>query len=591
MKKWFLVVILLSFLTIGGTPFDKDYESALYNDFSGGINLFSSPATVKDNQALHMENLLFYGSRFRARKGVDDLQTTEIARAGITGVHRYKKSGEFSQILAVCGGLVWVYDEDSDTFDTFLKFTTDTAGSVFVTQNDSTVKGYETSYTSLGYRDSIPILLNDSLHYIYQIMSDTLIYLYDKFLGDTDTTAEFTKPFLVDRSKPTQFDTWLDYEFIPGLYQLGKYDGTEFDTTTVDTTEYTIDTVYKRTSSVLYIVPTSSFGIQPGEWDNYYVIAYNDTATSPKLNIPLRIQASLSSLLRVYADTTWITGGHLDSVGGGQTFKVIPPLPLEQLVYAGIVDSVDTSNLQTFSLYDTSQTWALNEFNYGHYVIREPDTNFYDRSVIRIRNDGTYDYLYISMASTYWTLAKGDSFEVYRLCDGTLTEAPQLVCHYQDRQWRAGYVDDPNIIKYSNLFDPDTFPGTHYIYIVRDDGDVLTAIVPLAFQDCILAFKNKYIYSITGEGPFNWWVNALVEGIGTPSQSTVISYGRNVYFYDYTGWYKFDGLNPQKISWAIEDIVADSINKDYAHLIVGEYFDQHLWWSYPSGTARPIIEP
>jgi len=120
-----------------------------------------------------------------------------------------------------------------------------------------------------------------------------------------------------------------------------------------------------------------------------------------------------------------------------------------------------------------------------------------------------------------------------------------------------------------------------------DDLDVLTALVVMPFQDYLLAFKKKNIMAITtsGLGPYDFTVVDIVQGIGTPSQASIVIHGRNVYFYDYNGWYVLNGIEPVKISWAIEPIVRDSVNQDYAHLIVGGYFDSHLWWSYPSGSA------
>ncbi len=93
------------------------------------------------------------------------------------------------------------------------------------------------------------------------------------------------------------------------------------------------------------------------------------------------------------------------------------------------------------------------------------------------------------------------------------------------------------------------------------------------------------MYAISGVGPYDFWVNDVASNIGTASFASIVPYGQTIFWYDYTGFYVLDGLEPDKMSWAIEPIVKDSINKEYAHLIVGGYFDNHLWWSYPSGSA------
>lgn len=785
MKKFWigLLIGIGSLFLIGALDFDEEYNLTIYGDFSGGKNEFSSPANVKDNQALNLSNLLFYGSQLRARKGISDLNRTgfgnlefsdtvdidasigdcnydddtfnsdsinyslanqshpdftagirfssvdisrraiidsaflklstfsgcaggrcktiiygsdeddavifsesntpadrtktdasvtyqtigdntpngeffitltvtdivqeivdrsgwdegsdlafliedngttgagenikwytydhpsatipnlkifysEIATKGITGVKEYRKSGGFSQILAVSNGMIWFYDDDTDKFMDFLQFTVDTVGSVIVVSDDSTIYGLQTSYTNLGYADSIPIYLNDSLHYIYQIACDTLIYLYDQFKGSLDSTASLTKAVFIPRDKPALFDTWLDYEFIPGLTQLIKYDGSPIDIDEDDTLEFEIDSItHDHQRLNIWTNPQfDSAGYEYYQLNNSYVIGYNDTVSDPRLNIPLLIVSQHGEYLTTWVDTTW-DSTHLYE---GQTFKILPPLEAEYRVYAGVVDSLDTvwagTDAMQCKLYDNSQTWTKYDMNFGYfYIINDeienpPGSRPPAHSLCHLLEDGNSD-VYLEIFITDWAVAylePEDTFEVWRKVDSYREHVPQYVTHWQDRQWRAGYTDDPNLLRYSYSFDPDSFPALYFMYVNPDDGDVLTAIVPLSFQDVLLVFKTKHIYGVTTGGwdEWDWSIIDLVDGIGTPTWSSIISYGQAIYFYDYTGFYRYDlsGM-PQKISWQIEKTVADSINKDYAHLIVGGHFDQHLWWSYPSGSA------
>lgn len=589
-----LVLSLIALVIIGALSYDKRYAVMTYNDFSGGLNIFSSPANLQDNQFLSAENFLFYGLRLRARKGITDLNSTGISSEPITGVCKFQKTPEFSQILAACDGNLWLYDTDTDSFSALLSYSLVdlwVADSVIVTQDDSIVRGSSfdsLSYLDLGYDDSIQIFLNDTSYYVYQILLDTLLYLYEPYRAATDSNATLNQAFPIAANKPTQFDAWVNYLFIPGLFELGKYDGEDFGQKTLDITEYEIDTVYMSGVAVI-IDATESFGIDYGDWNGYYVVAYNDTVSDPKLNIPIKIRAADGGRLELIGDSLLVVDGHLEE---GQKFKVIPPFPYKKLVYAGKVDTLYEAPGGTMEhwVFDTSQSWTETGLNFGHYIVWEPgegelEDREHHQSFTKIRNDGTYNYLFVNMSPTHFTLAEGDSFEVYRLSNSRISDIPLYVCHWQDRQWLAGYSDVPNLLRYSELFDPDDYPVTYFIYVNEDDGDVITVIIPLPFQDMLLVGKKKHIYSITGEGPYDWWVNDLVSGIGMPVWSSVISYGRMVFFYDYTGFYSFDGLNIEKISWAIEPIIADSINKDYAHMIVGDYFDQHLWWSYPSGSA------
>jgi hypothetical protein len=315
------------------------------------------------------------------------------------------------------------------------------------------------------------------------------------------------------------------------------------------------------------------------------VVAYNDTNSNPRLNIPLRIHwgDKDTKIVDLYADTSWIDGGHFRS-GEVQKFKIVSPFTYEKRIYAGRVDVVNHETPYYFyysEVYDTSQTWTVNEFDFGRYVIREPSQSTWDNQVVRIRNDGTHNYLYVYCKYSHWTLAEGDSFEVYRLSNAPATESPQLVCHWQDRQWRAGYSNDPSYIKFSERFYLDSFIlGSDYYYVNKDDGDKITALVPMSYQNCLLIGKTKSLYTLSGVAGVNATVNQFTSGVGIAAPASVVSHGRNVYFYDYNGFYMTDGNSVLLISADITPILTDSIDKNLANQIVGGYFDGHIWWTY-----------
>lgn len=608
-RYWWVGIVFVAFLSIGALQFDKDYDSALYNDFSGGKNVFSDPANLQDNQATDIENLLFYGNRLRARKAVDSFNSNSLGNYSIDGVIVFKKQ-DFEETLVTYNGAVWVASDDSNEFTTFLKENIDSVARVKVTQNDSTITGVpdSTFFTQLGYDDSISIYLNGNLYYIYQILHDTLLYLYDPYTQDTDSTSLFNAPVTVPIDRPTIFDVWLNKLFIAGSRQVIAYDGALVDTSTSDTLTFTI-TDTARVDEVFKVKtdPTpSTAGYEPGDLEGYYVVGYNDEAGGGHtLNIPLRIDNNTASWIWITVDSSFVANTHhLDSASA---FRIKPPFTSEYMVCEGIIDAVrndadTTAYYIIYNIYDHSvfSGYDSTAFDFGYYYYKHMDSEEGEfETTCRFQSMGVGDsnYLYVAClkANMVNFPAVGDTFEIWRKVSSSQRDAPSLITHWQDRQWRAGYPDDPNLLRWSYSFDPDSFPSTYYAYIVRDDGDEITALKVLSFQDLLLIFKHKHIYALTfGEtdDPYPNWVYDLVDGVGTPSSSSIISYGRKVYFYDYTGFYEFDGTTLQKISWAIEPIIADSINKDYAYLIVGGYFDQHLWWAYPSvstGTRWSII--
>lgn len=595
-----LLILLIPQLLWAPMDFDKEYTFTTYGDFSKGLNLFSSPDNVKDNQALDLNNFLFYGARLRARKGIQALNATSLGSYGIDGVHLFQKQN-FEELLVSHHGIIWVSAEDSNEFVNFLKENIDSTARVRVTQNDSSITGVpdSTFFTQLGYDDSIRIYLNDSLHYVYQILHDTFLYLYNNIAQATDTTALFNAPVTVPIDKPTLFDPWLNKVFIAGSKGVITYDGETADTSALDTLTFTItDTIRVNQMFKVKTDPSpNTAGYEPGDLEGYYVVGYNDEAGGGHvLNIPLRVINNTRNWISIIVDTSFTANTqHIDSNG---VFRIRPPFTSEYKVFEGVIDAVrddadSTGYWYNYNIYDHSvfSTYDSTSLDFGYYYYKNMDSSSGEgefETICRFQAMGTGDsnYLYVSCLNTMTNLPEvGDTFEVWRKVSSSQRDAPSFIVHWQDRQWRAGYADNPNYLWWSHIFDPDSTEGDYFAYVEQDDGDVITALKVLSFQDALLIFKTKHIYSVTGEGPLDWWINDLVDGIGTPSQASVISYGRSVYFYDYTGFYLFDGYSPNKISWQIESIIADSINKDYAYLIVGGYFDQHLWWSYPSGSA------
>jgi len=605
---------LLTVLLLAGMPADSDYQWADYHGWgTGGLNYFSTSDNLSNTQALNLVNLLFEGSHTRARKGVTKINSTSLGGYGINTTFLYDKPSEFSQIIAAYDGKVYYCDPDSDDFSDYI---TDRTFTVSVTNNDSIVKGSGTFFTLMGYSDSIEILINDTTHYIYEILTDTMLCLYSQWKGGNGAAATLTQPFYVDAVLPVGMEVWLNDLFVVGTEKIGQWDGATMTGILGDTTSFKITALEVFTGCQLKVTVTPTFASEDygfGDLVGYYIYSYNDTTTDtaqgvgnhPVFNKPLKIELQASNYIYVWADSFWVADQaneewrHLDT---NTLFKIMAPPTAEKLVFAGTWDSlhavgdgtIDTCGgyhcHQWINAYDSSQTWDKHALDFGIYELRLAGSSLFpSMSNVFLRADGNgVVYLYgFYKGCTGWT--QGDSFEIYRLYSTSIPEVPQYIAHWMDCQWQAGFTDDPNLIIWSEAFDPDSFHVLNHTYVDRDDGDIITALVVMSFQDYLLVFKKKHISAITvsdGDDILgSMWVNDLVDGIGTPSWASIVSYGRNVYFYDYSGWYVLNGIEPVKISWAIEDIAVDSVNRDYAHLIVGGYFDKHLWWSYPSGSS------
>lgn len=609
MRKFVWVILVLSILIIGATINTQYSQLWVLNPGYGGLNLSSISTNLKDGQALNLVNWLFNGDKLVARKGVSPFNTISLGGYGINGVYKYEKTSGFAKILVCYNGKVYYADPQDTAFVDHIDFAGDM---VRTTTGSKVVKGTATHFTLLGYADSIQVTINDTTHYIRRIVSDTLLYLYDNWAGGTQTGAVMRQPFKVSAITPVPMLTWLNKVYIVGSTQTANWDGDSLAETIGDTTSYAI-TVIKQLSSgnpvcslcvlKLTVSPTfTSKGYGYGDLVGYYITSYNDsttdTASQPIFNKPLYIQEQGTNYIVVFADTLWSHRGHLRVNG---LFKLTPKFTFSKLVYAGKADSVKSAVICTstagdcskcyrrwISFYDTSQSWTRDDMNCGLYELKNITKNNISKSNVFLRKDSNnkvYVYVFAYVPNCSAVMAKGDSFEIYRYYSSTLQDIPTLIDVWQDRMFYAGYADNPNFVKFSEPFYPDSFlSATGFVYPGKNDGDIVTCIKAMAFNNCMVYYKIKHIYISSGVAGVAMTTQLVVEGIGTPVRASVVAHGREHYFYDYTGFYEFDGNQAQIISSDIEPLV-DSINKDYAHLIVGGYFDKHIWWSYPSGTS------
>ena len=597
-----LVLLAVSCWLLAGMPFDSNYQWADYHGWgTGGLNRFSTTDNLSNIQAVDMVNLLFEGSHVRARKGVDKMNTTSKGIYPALGVYELKKSSGMSQYLMVYNGGLWLFDDDIEEFSTPIKEFASTDSCV-VTNGSALVKGATTAKTNfrdLGYGDSLSIYLGDTLRYMKRILSDSLFYLYTPWGGSTDSLI-ITVPFRISTQRLTSIDIWLNNLYITGTDRVGEYDGENVVLQSATPVKYAISSVAMSGNRYLLLTCTPDRDYGYNYFKDWY-ISYNDTNTNDVvLNTPLRIHQSRepnsNTKFWLYGDSSLVD--HI-SVAAWDSIWLIPALNNVDTAKTLVVDSVINTDLGNYEyivhIYDYSEVPSSDSdaYNYNYHTIIASGewSTLYTPARARLDgNDSAYIYTYLRFRSSADTVSVGDTlYLVKKLQSGGYTDTPQYIAHWLDCQWQAGFINDPNLIQWSEAFDPDSFPALNFVYVDRDDGDIVTAIIVMPFQDYLLVFKKKHISAITVSGEDDilgsMVVNDLVDGIGTPSWASIVSHGRNVYFYDYSGWYVLNGIEPMKISWAIEDISADSVNRDYAHLIVGGYFDKHLWWSYPSGSS------
>lgn len=167
---------------------------------------------------------------------------------------------------------------------------------------------------------------------------------------------------------------------------------------------------------------------------------------------------------------------------------------------------------------------------------------------------------------------------------------PEVVATYQGSVFAANLTEDatayPCRIRWSHPLFPEDWRSTDYIDIEPEDGDEITALVPL--QDRLLVFKHNSIHAIYGSPPESLSVAPVSRELGAPSQEAVVGSDVGVMFWhEGSGAHQLsrDELRGTKQSWigeriypAIED---GSISSGRMDEVTLGWINRRLWCSVP----------
>jgi hypothetical protein len=139
----------------------------------------------------------------------------------------------------------------------------------------------------------------------------------------------------------------------------------------------------------------------------------------------------------------------------------------------------------------------------------------------------------------------------------------------------------PCRVRWSHPLFPEDWRALDYIDIEPEDGDEITALVPMG--DRLIVFKRNSIHAIYGAPPESLTVTPISREVGAPSQEAVASSDIGVFF-----WHEQSGaqqLTPDGVEWigdrlfaAIEDGRISDGRMDEA--MVG-WLNRRLWVSVP----------
>ena len=139
-----------------------------------------------------------------------------------------------------------------------------------------------------------------------------------------------------------------------------------------------------------------------------------------------------------------------------------------------------------------------------------------------------------------------------------------IVCYHKNQLFLTGDSTNPSAVTFSNLATTltqlQTFSATDVIYVATSDGSKVRAL--LSAYDSLYIFKDFSIWRLSGKERDSFYLEKLVDGVGTLSQNSPIATNSGIYFTSSDGSvFHYDGAyTVTPISTKINQSI-NSVNK------------------------------
>lgn len=149
-----------------------------------------------------------------------------------------------------------------------------------------------------------------------------------------------------------------------------------------------------------------------------------------------------------------------------------------------------------------------------------------------------------------------------------------------------GSTNYPCRVRWSHPGFPEDWFSYHYIDIEPEDGDEITALVPM--QDRLIVFKHNSVHAIYGSPPEDFGVTPIARDVGAASQEAVVTTDVGVFF-----WHESTGLHhlssdPTKgtsTRWVWEPLwpaIEDGrVSVDHTDKVQVGWLNRRVWVSVP----------
>lgn len=245
-----------------------------------------------------------------------------------------------------------------------------------------------------------------------------------------------------------------------------------------------------------------------------------------------------------------------------------------------------SSTIYSFGTSSASGAWAVS-LDGGTASVRVRFVDFGSYSIALNFNYNTYSSMrFWSGGTRNWSYT-GNPINPQNLWGYT----PQYGEVFKSRVYTFGdtsTASNPSRLMFSSVISSTGnitwSPTVDYVDINPGDGEGGSGLKRYSLE--LLCFKPNYIYRFRTGGVDP---DPLIK-IGTRSNESIVEGERGLYFHHDTGFYRYTGGYPTKISRAISDYIKAIPFSQYAN-IVGWNDSDHIYWAIGTITVQETMEP
>lgn len=144
-------------------------------------------------------------------------------------------------------------------------------------------------------------------------------------------------------------------------------------------------------------------------------------------------------------------------------------------------------------------------------------------------------------------------------------------------------VTEPSTLRWSDSFQPESWPGVNYWDVAKGDGDEITCLRKHLGE--LVIFKRRSLHTLRGTNLDDFRLEELDSRLGCVGPFAAAAMGPHIYFVSNEGLCVFNGMRAINISSERIPKLWARINKKYLHKAAVGVWDGLVWFALPEGQS------